>query len=163
MLATILVVVHVWAVFWLTAGILGRSVCAIRAGRSASLDTLETLMSLAGSFEHVMVRPGTFVVLLTGLAAAWARGWPILGSLQGSPVNWVLASLLIYMTAIPLVVLVFIPRGRMYRGALERARQDGGVTAELRAAINDPVVNAGRAYEIAMIAVLAWLMLAKPF
>jgi len=163
MFATILVVVHVWAVFWLTAGILGRSVCAIRAGRSEHLETLETLMSLAGSFEGVMVRPGTFVVLVTGLAAAWARGWPILGILQGSRVNWVLVSLLVYMTAIPLIAFIFVPRGRVYRQALEAAREKGDVTPELRAAIQDPLVNAGRAYEVTMIGVLAWLMLAKPF
>ena len=39
----------------------------------------------------------------------------------------------------------------------------GEVTPALRAAINDPLVGAARGYEIVMVGVLAWLMIAQPF
>ena len=39
------------------------------------------------------MRSATFAVRVAGLIAAWARGWPILGFLQGADVNWVLDSL----------------------------------------------------------------------
>jgi len=75
----------------------------------------------------------------------------------------VLVSLLVYLTAIPLIAFVFIPRGRIYRRAFNAAIAAGRVTPELTAAINDPYVNAGRAYEIVMIGTISYLMLAKPF
>ena len=163
MLSGLLVVVHVWTVFWLVAGILGRDTCYWHAGRADDLAALRTLTGLGGVFERAMVRPATFVVLLTGLVSAWVRGWPILGALQGGAVNWVLTALLLYLTVIPLIVLVFLPKGRVYRRALEEATARGVVTPELRASIRDPLVAAARAYEVAMIGALAFLMITKPF
>jgi len=64
---------------------------------------------------------------------------------------------------IPLIVFVFLPKGRVYRRILEQATAGGVVTPTLRAAIEDPVVGAARAYEVVAIGVLAWLMIAKPF
>ena len=163
MLSGLIVVLHVLAVIWLASGILGRDVCYWRAARTDDLATLQALAGLGGVFERAMVRPATFVVLLTGLIAAGMRGWPILGALQGGGVHWVLVSLVIYLSVIPLIALVFIPRGRVYRKALEEAITLGRVTPALEAALNDPAVAAARAYEMAMIAALVWLMVMKPF
>lgn len=163
MLPALTVVVHVLTVFWLVGGILGRDTCYAEAGRADDLAALGTLAALGGVFDRVMVRPATFVVLLTGLVAAWQRGWPILGFLQGGSVNWVLAALLVYLSAIPLIFLIFLPKGRVYRKTLEEANQRGVVTPALRAALKDPVVGAARGYEIVMVGVLAWLMITTPF
>ena len=163
MLTTLLVVVHVWAVLWLVAGIVGRDVCYWQAGRANDLAALLTVAQLAGTFERAMVRPATFVVLITGLIAAWARGWPILGFLQGGTANWVLTALLIYLSVIPLIVFVFLPKGRVYRKALKEAVARDEVTPELGAAINDPLVGAARAYEIVMDGALVFLMLTRNF
>lgn len=114
-------------------------------------------------FERTLVRPVSFVVLLTGLAAAWWRGWPILGVLQGARENWVLVSLLVYLTIVPLIVFVFLPRGRVFRAALNVAIDAGHVTAELRGALRDPVVHWARVYEGAMVLVLTALMVLQPF
>ena len=163
MLNGLIVVLHVLAVLWIASGIIGRDVCYWRAARTDDLATLRALAGLGGVFERTMVRPATFVVLLTGLIAAWARGWPILGFLQGAGVNWVLAALVIYLSVIPLIMFVFIPKGLVYRKALEEANAEGRVTPALRAALEDPVVGAARVYEMAMIAALVWLMVMKPF
>jgi len=163
MFPAMVVVVHIWTVFWLVAGIVGRDTSYWRAGRAEDLAALRTLAALGGTFDRVMVRPATFVVLLTGLGAAWARGWPIFGFLQGGGSNWVLVALLVYLSSVPLIFLVFLPKGRVYRRALEEAGTRGTVTPELRAAINDPLVGSARAYEIAMIGVLAFLMIVRPF
>jgi hypothetical protein len=120
-------------------------------------------MGLSNVFDFTLVRPISLFVLLTGLAAAWARGWPILGVLQRAPINWVLAALLIYLTIIPLIVFVFLPRARAYEHALAEASAQGTVTPALRAALDDPAVRAARVYVLVMIAVLTWLMVAKPF
>jgi len=161
--ASLVVVAHVLSVFWLVGGVIGRDTCWGRAAHADELGSLETIAGLAAVFDRVMVRPATFVVLLTGLGAAWSRGWPILGLFQGGTANWVLAALLVYLSIIPVIVFVFLPRGLAYRKALEEAKARGTVTPELRATIRDPAVGAARGYEMAMITVLAWLMIAKPF
>jgi uncharacterized membrane protein len=163
LVATLIVVLHVWTVFWLVAGIIGRDTCYHHAGRATDLASLKTLATLGGVFDRTMVRPATFIVLLTGLIAAWRRGWPILGFLQGGTTNWVLTSLLLYLSSIPLIFLVFLPKGRVYRKALEDATAVGAVTPQLRSSINDPLVGAARAYEVIMIAFIALLMVTKPF
>ncbi len=59
-----------------------------------------------------MIRPATSVVLLGGLLAAWLRGWPVLGFLQDGPSNWVLVSLLLLVSIIPIIVFVFLRENR---------------------------------------------------
>jgi uncharacterized membrane protein len=159
----LIVVLHVLAVFALVAGMVGRAICHARAGRAEDLTRLRVAAELGNVFEHTLVRPVSLIVLVTGLGAAWARGWPILGFLQGHPVDWVLAALVIYLTIIPVIVFVFLPRGLLYEHALAEASTTGAVTPALRAALNDPAVRAARIYEMAMIGVLTWLMVAKPF
>lgn len=141
MFPVLTVVAHVLTVFWVVAGIVGRDMCRRQAGRTDDLAALRALAKLAGIFDRGFVRSATFVVLLTGLIAAWARGWPILGFLQGGAENWVLAALLIYLSTVPLIFLVFLPKGRVYRKALEEASASGIVTPTLRAAINDPLAG----------------------
>ena len=163
MLPALVVVLHVLSVFALVTGLVGRGICHARARRAEDLATVRVAMGLSNVFDFTLVRPVSLFVLLTGLAAAWARGWPILGILQRAPINWVLAALLIYLTIIPLIVFVFLPRARVFEQALAEASAQGAVTPALRAALDDPVVRAARVYEMVMIAVLTWLMVAKPF
>ena len=163
MLAGIAVVVHVLLVFWLVAGIVGRDVCAQQARAATELAALRQIVAVGSRFEMAMVRPATGAVLIAGLIAAWARGWPILGFLQGSAINWVLASLLIYLTIIPVIVFVFLPRGKIYHQALENAIAAGTITPELRKALHDPWVAAARRYELVMIATLTFFMVTRPF
>src|SRR5262245_43110366 len=108
MLSVMAVVVHVLTVLWLVAGVVGRDFCWALAARVKDLDSLRIIAETAGGFERAMVRPATFVVLLTGLFAAWQRGWPILGFLQGGGENWVLAALLVYLSIVPVIVFVFL-------------------------------------------------------
>src|SRR6185369_9725248 len=95
-------------------------------------------------------RPSIVVVGL-GLFAAWRGGWPILGFLQGGSVNWVLASLVLYLSLVPLIVWVFLPRGRVFELALQEAVAGGRVTPALREAFADPVVTAAHAWELVAI------------
>lgn len=163
MLSGLAVAIHVLIVFWLVSGIVGRDRMWAEARRTEDLERLKWLVEMAGQFDARAVRPGTFAVLVAGLIAAWARGWPILGFLQGGPVNWVLASLLLYLGIIPVIAFVFIPRGNAFRRVWLDALAKGAVTPELRAALRDPVVSAARGYELLMIAVLTYLMVTRPF
>lgn len=161
MISSLVVVLHVLTVFLLLGGVLGRDVTYRQAARATDLVRLRHLVELGSVFERRLVRPTTGWVLLSGLGAAWARGWPILGLHHGP--RWVLAALLVYLTIVPWIVFVFLPRGKAFQDALEEATARGEVTARLQAALRDPVVETARVYELVMIAVLTWLMIARPF
>jgi len=90
-LAGLVVVLHVLAVFLLVGGIVARDTLYGRAARSDDLAAIAGLVANGALFEG-LVRASSGAVLVLGLAAAAARGWPILGFLQGAPVNWVLVN-----------------------------------------------------------------------
>jgi hypothetical protein len=162
-LAALVIWIHVLMVFWLVGGILARDRCFTLARTADDLGRLTWLVDLGRHFERRMVRPATFAVLAAGLLAAWARGIPVLGMLQGSSTNWVLASLVIYLTIIPLIAFVFVPRGRVFRAAYDEAQALGQVTPRLRAALADRGVAAARAYELLMIGAITAIMLTRGF
>ena len=71
--------------------------------------------------------------------------------------------MLIYLSIIPVIPLVFLPRGRVFAAALADATAAGVVTPELSAAFRDPVVFAAHVYELAVIVGIFVLMITKPF
>jgi uncharacterized membrane protein len=154
---------HVLTAIWFIAGLLGRWVALAQAARAPEVGAVEALAGLAGRFDRAMVIPGSIAVLVAGLLAAWARGYPVLGALQGASANWLLVSLILYLSVSVLVPTVFLPRGRIFDHALSEARERGTVTPELRAAFADPVVTTAHAYELAVVFVVVVLMVTKPF
>ena len=153
------VLLHVAVAFWFVAGLLGRNVTMARARSANDLSTLVELVDLSGRFERLMVIPGSFGVVVLGLLAAWAEGRP----LAGTDDWWLLTSLILFVGLGVLVPSVFLPRGNVFEGALEQARQRGEVTPELRTALRDPAVRNARAAEIVVVAVIVALMVTKPF
>ena len=153
------VLLHVAVAFWFVAGLLGRNVTMSRARSANDLSTLVELVDLSGRFEGLMVIPGSFGVVVLGLLAAWAEGQP----LAGTDDWWLLTSLILFVGLGVLVPTVFLPRGKVFEGALEQARQRGEVTPELRTALRDPAVRNARAAEIVVVAVIVALMVTKPF
>ena len=162
-LPLLLKLIHVLAAFWFIAGLLGRWVCLTRAARATDVHIAKALNEAAGPFEKLMVIPGSFAVPLAGVLTAWAQGWPLLGFLQGAQANWLLVSWVLFLTNIPLINLVFLPRGRVFEKAMQDAVAQGRVTPELTAAFHDPVVTAAHTYELAVVAIIVILMVTKPF
>ena len=154
---------HVLVAFWMTAGLLGRGVAQVRAERTTDIRSIQLLLELMGRFDRLMVIPGSSAVFLLGLVTAWAQGLPILGFLQGARTNWLLISLVLWIGVFVLVPTVFLPRGKVFGGALEEAITAGRVTERLTAAFRDPAVRFAHIYEIVAVLVIIWLMVAKPF
>ena len=125
----ILNLLHVLTAFLLVSGIVGRGLALRDAARADEIHTLAALVRLGGRFE-ALVRAPSIALLGLGLLAAWRGGWPILGFLQGGSANWILVSLVLYLTLVPLILWVFLPRGRVFEGAL---RDENGGTDEQKA------------------------------
>ena len=161
-LATLLKVVHALVGVALLAGLIGRWTTLSYAARMTDVSALRQVLNVSARFER-MVISSSIVVLLLGLGTAMAQGRPFLGPVQGAPIDWLFVSLLIYLSILPLVPLVFLPRGRVFDAALEEATAQNQVTDDLRAAFRDPVVYAAHVYELVAIVVVFVLMVAKPF
>ncbi len=154
-----LVLLHVAAAFWFVAGLLGRGITIARARSATDVALMSHLMDLAGRFERQMVIPGSMVVVLLGLLAAWVGDVPFTGTGNW----WLLASLLLFVFIGLLVPTVFLPRGRVFERAFEEAKAKGEITPELRTALDDPAVRNARWLELIVVALVLTLMVTKPF
>src|SRR5437667_5884748 len=94
LLVALLKLAHVFAGFWLVAGLVGRGVTQVRAERTDDVGTVKVLVELIGRFDSLMVIPASTAVLALGLVAAWIEGLPILGFLQGAHTNWLFVATL---------------------------------------------------------------------
>ena len=161
-LSTILKVLHALLGLWIIAALMGRWMTLIQAARSREISAVHTLLGLSDRFEWAAIRIPP-IVLILGVATAIAQGRPFLGPLQSAPVDWLFVSIVIYLSVIPVIPLVFLPRGRVFAAALQEATARGAVTPALTAAFRDPVVFAAHAYELIVILVVFVLMITKPF
>ena len=157
-LATSLVFLHVATAFVFVAGLIGRSIVLGRVRRSDDLGEIDTLLPVADRFEKIVI-PSSGAILVLGLLAMWAQERPLFE--DGG--YWLLVALVLYLSIMPLVPLIFLPRGRVFEAALADARQRGTVTPDLSAAFRDPWVAFARTYESVIVGVVVALMVLKPF
>ena len=143
-------------------GLVGRWIVLGLAERADTMASMQTLTRAARPFERIVIW-GSILVLLLGVAAAVAQGRAVLGPLQGAPVDWLFVSLVLYLSVLPLVPLVFLPRGRVFDAAMEDAVTRGEVTGGLVRAWRDPIVRAAHVYELGAVTVVFLLMVSKPF
>ena len=161
-LGSVLKVVHAVLGVWFMAALVGRWVTLRHAARSDDISAVHTLLGLSDRFE-LMVRRIPGVVLVLGIATAIAQGRPFLGPFQGAGFDWLFVSLLVYLSVIPVIPLVFLPRGKVFAAALAEATSVGRVTGALTAAFDDRIVFAAHVYEVVAIGIVFILMITKPF
>src|SRR6478672_7834725 len=151
------VLLHVATAFWFVAGLAGRDVSITRAARATDIASVQALIGAADVFDRFFVIPGSIAVLVAGLIAMAAT------HLRLADETWLLVALILLLSIIPLVPLVFLPRGKVFEAALGDAVTVGEVTPALRAAFADRAVAGARWYERIVIAVVIILMVTKPF
>jgi len=154
--------VHALVGVLFVAGLIGRWITLGYAARITELGSFRLVLALSARFERIVIGTSLFVLML-GLLTAVAQGRPFLGPIQGAPVDWLFASLVLYLSVSFLVPMVFLPRRRDFDEALQEAVRQGEMTERLRATFRDPVVFAGRAYELGAMVIVLILMIAKPF
>ena len=157
-LVTFIVFLHVATAFVFVGGLIGRWIVLGRARGSADIGEIDILLPVADRFEKIVI-PASAAILVLGLLAMWAQDRPLFE--DGA--YWLLASLVLYLSIMPLVPLIFLPRGRVFEAALTDARARGTVTPELTAAFHDPWVAFARTYEAVVVAIVVALMVLKPF
>jgi hypothetical protein len=163
MLYAVALFLHIASAMLMVAGLIGREVTRRQARNSGGIDNLVALMNASGRFESMLVIPGSMAMLVFGVIVAVMGGWPLFGFLQGAQSNWLLLSVVLTLGMFPLVAFVFLPRGKVYEAALKEAVSSGQVTGALTAAFDDSAVRIGHIVEGVLVAIVLYLMVAKPF
>lgn len=156
-------VLHVLIAIGFVSGLIGRAVILRLAARSSEVARLGPRLEASGIFERWLVIPGSMAILVSGILLAWLAGYPVFGFLRGHGPYWVPLAIFAFLTTVPWVPLVFLPRGAVFGAAIEASRKVGRITPELANEFSHPVVRAGHVYEFAVVLVLLFLMVAKPF
>jgi uncharacterized membrane protein len=154
---------HISASIIFIGGLFARQVVRSLANRAAEVATLVTLNQAAGKVESLMVIPGNLLTIVFGLFLAFIVRAPLLGSLAGSPRNWLAASIALLIVLLLLVPLVFLPRGRAFEASLQEAVRRDEITPEVRQHLEDPVVRWAHLAEMVGAGVIVALMVFKPF
>lgn len=164
-LAAALKLLHILASFALVGGEIARIIVFQRAKQSQDIKTVATLLQLANFFSTKMVSPGGMITVLLGIIAAAVMGGPVLllGFLIGGTINWVLASIVLYLVLMGLVFGITMPRAKAMGQALGAAIGAGKITPELTAAMNDPVMNRTMLAQNTITLLMIILMVLKPF
>lgn len=110
---------HILTAIWFVSGLLARGFALSQAARTSDVRIVAALVQLAARFERLIVIPGNAAVLLFGFMTAWLQGYPVFGVLQGASSNWLLVSVLLAASMVPVIPLVFIPHGKRFGAALE--------------------------------------------
>lgn len=154
---------HIASAIWFLGGILARQIVRAYAKRTEDVQRFAVMSEAAGRIESTMVIPGNLAVIVFGVILGLVIRAPILGFLQGAERNWLLVSNIILLLGFLSVPLIFLPRGKLFRAALEDALAKGQMTPELRAHLDDPVVRAAHWYELISMVAITYLMVFKPF
>src|SRR5688572_3720738 len=154
---------HVASAMWFIGGILARQIVRAYAKRTDDVRRFAAMSEAAGRIESTMVIPGNIAVIIFGVILGLIIKAPILGFLQGAERNWLLVSNIILLLGFLSVPLIFLPRGKLFRVALEDALAKGQMTPALRAHLDDPVVRLAHSYEFVSMVVIVYLMVFKPF
>ena len=163
--ATILKLLHILAGFALVGGEIGRAIAFQRAKKATDIKIVAEMLQLATFFSSKLVSLGGILTVLIGLMTAGAQGGAvlILGFLMGGKINWVLASLILYIMLMTLVFSIVVPRGKAMGQALGAAIGQGKITPELTAAMNDTTLNTSFLIQDVLLLLIVILMVLKPF
>lgn len=154
---------HITTAIIFIGGIFARQLVRSYAKKADDVQKFSVLSQAAGRIETFMVIPGNVAVIIFGVILALITGHPIFGFLQGASQNWLLVSNILLVLGLLAVPLVFLPRGKKFDVALKAALAKGQMTPELRAELDDRLVQLVHLYEDVSVVIVIFLMVFKPF
>lgn len=152
---------HIASAIWLVGGALARAVALYSARRAPEMRVLKAIADVSGRLENLMIAPGIFAVLGTGIATAIAGGISLFGPFGGGPL-WVFIPVVIMLVAV-VTTPITLGHDRAWGQALEEAALQGIVTDRLRGFLDGNAMLRRYAPDIAFLALIVFLMVLKPF
>jgi hypothetical protein len=163
LIASLLLWIHVTFAIAFLIGAVGYFLTVSRAAKEKDVKVVKGLMTLGKIFEKYFLLPGESILFFAGLLAAWWENIPVLGFLQGGNVNWLLVSLILFLSRIPLIMLIDMPREKLLNKRLEEAVGDGQITQKLQESLADRTIKKVQLYMLVSYMMIVLLMVMKPF
>ncbi len=160
---TLLLLLHIFSAIGLYCGMAGRLVTFEMARRANSASAVVALLRASDFFERRLAIPGSMLVLVFGLLVTVGGPWGRQLTAAGANLGWLIASVVLFLALIPAIPLYLLPARKRRDLAVEASAAEGQITPALRAALDDRGVRLYRAVELAVVVVITWLMVAKPF
>ena len=160
-LYALLKLLHVLSAMWLVSGLLGRAVALSGARRAPDMRILKAIADVSGRLENLMIAPGIFAVVGTGIAAALAGGFSLLGPFGDGPL-WLFIPLALMTFAIAMTPIT-LRHDREWGMALEDAARQGTVTDRLRGFLDGRAMLRRYAPDITFVGIIVILMVLRPF
>ena len=152
---------HVLSAMWLVSGLLGRAVALSAARRAPDMPILKAIADVSGRLENLMIAPGIFAVLGTGIVTAIAGGISLFGPFSGGPL-WIFIPVVIVLAAI-VATPITLGHDREWGRALEDAARQNVVTDRLQAFLEGRAMLRRYTPDIGFVAFIVVLMVLKPF
>jgi len=148
---------HIVAILWMTAGIGSTMLPVYRSWRSKDVHFQMAAFRQAADNETGVLLPGALLSGATGAGWGAAAGWNFFTE------GWLLALWILYLLAV-FVCLPLLGLGlRRARLLSLQAAKTGRVTPELEAALADNVPLVFGTLIIALMLIIVWLAVFKPF
>ena len=157
----LLKLLHVLSAMWLVSGLLGRAVALSAARRAPDMRILKAIADVSGRLENLMVAPGIFAVLVTGIVTAIVGGVSLFGPFGEGPL-WVFIPVVLMLVAI-VTGPITLRHDREWGQALEDAARQGAVTDRLRGFLDGRAMLRRYTPDISFVAFIVVLMVLKPF
>lgn len=160
---TVVKFLHIASVIVCVGGLFARQLIRQHAKKMNDIQSFSTFTQAAGKIENAMVIPGMMAIMIFGVILSLIAHFPILGFLQGAQQNWLLVANILLIGILVIIPTVLVPRGKIFEPLLQEALTKGQITPELRAAMNDNIVNLAHRYEEVALIIITALMVLKPF
>lgn len=154
---------HVLGAIAMLGGIVARQIVRGEAARTEDVRKFAALAAAASRLDRLLVIPGSASTVILGLVLALLMGAPLLGFLQGADRNWLLAANLIIVSILIVVPSVFVPQGRRLEATLRISLEEGRITSDLKAVLDEPASRLWHLYEGIAGVVVVLLMTLRPF
>jgi hypothetical protein len=131
------------------------------ARRAPDMRILKAIADVSGRLENLMVAPGIFAVLVTGIVTAIVGGVSLFGPFGEGPL-WVFIPVVLMLVAI-VTGPITVRHDREWGQALEDAARQGAVTDRLRGFLDGRAMLRRYTPDIGFVAFIVVLMVLKPF
>ena len=151
MLFMIVRTLHILAGIWFTCGVAAYLLTRLTMLKSDDVHSVHALVGLMGRFRNIMIRPGSALLVIFGLWAAYYESWP----------RFALHAIVLLVILVPFVVLTVKGGGRIEAASAE-AVQAGSVTPALSGALRDRKTVIGEVGIGVITLLFLLLMIIKP-
>jgi len=155
--------VHVNLVIIFAIGIAEYITYFYQAAKETEPRVIHEMVEAGDKIHNYLLKIGGSLLFISGVVTAWRHGVPMLGFIQGGNVNWLLVSIVLFLTYLPIMFFVFVPRHKVFHKELDKAIEKGEVTEGLKKAFRSSGIKFGHIYESIYVFVIVFLMVVKPF